>query len=145
MLAMMCTCHITNGAEIILFHSVPPINKISLITACTPTPADSSISIIKLWICLKIIFTIGKLITVFLLRFTCYNHVISFYLSFWRYPCRSQVLLVWSKRVASHDVAFFKGLVHSLIGSFSGDYGESNLSRKRRAADVEPQNIEEDL
>uniref|UniRef100_A0A3P8W266 ATP binding cassette subfamily A member 12 n=1 Tax=Cynoglossus semilaevis TaxID=244447 RepID=A0A3P8W266_CYNSE len=47
-----------------------------------------------------------------------------------------QVLLVWSKRVASHDVAFFKGLVHSLIGSFSGDYGESNLSRKRRAADV---------
>ncbi|XP_053295252.1 uncharacterized protein abca12 isoform X4 [Pleuronectes platessa] len=57
-----------------------------------------------------------------------------------------QVLLAWSKHVAPHDVAFVKGLLHSLIGGLSpGGPGGSNTTRNRRSVETQPQNIDEDL
>ncbi|XP_060944020.1 uncharacterized protein abca12 [Limanda limanda] len=57
-----------------------------------------------------------------------------------------QVLLAWSKHVALHDLAFVKGLLHSLIGGLSpGGPGGSNTSRNRRSVETQPQNIDEDL
>lgn len=53
----------------------------------------------------------------------------------------SQILLAWSKHVASHDVSFAKSLLHSLMGGQGG----SNITRAQRSADVQPQNIEEEL
>ncbi|TDH06958.1 hypothetical protein EPR50_G00119380 [Perca flavescens] len=57
-----------------------------------------------------------------------------------------QVLLVWSKHVAPHDVSFAKGLLHSLMGGSSPKgQGGSNFTRTRRSVDTQPQNIDEEL
>ncbi|XP_061143427.1 glucosylceramide transporter ABCA12 [Syngnathus typhle] len=52
-----------------------------------------------------------------------------------------QALLAWSKHVASHDVSFFKGLLHNLTGSNGG----SNISRPWHKIDTQPRKIEEEL
>lgn len=63
-----------------------------------------------------------------------------------REPYYSQVILAWSKNVASHDVSFAKGLLHSLMGGlFSEGQGGSNNTRVPRSVDAQPQNIEEEL
>lgn len=62
----------------------------------------------------------------------------------WISPAKvaKQALLAWSRHVASHDVAFAKGLLHSLMGG--GSSGGDNI--KRRSVDTQTQNItEEDL
>uniref|UniRef100_UPI003AAEC31A uncharacterized protein abca12 n=1 Tax=Centroberyx gerrardi TaxID=166262 RepID=UPI003AAEC31A len=57
-----------------------------------------------------------------------------------------QALLAWSKHVAPRDVAFAKGLLHSLMGgSGPGGHGGANNTRSRRSVDTQPQNIEEEL
>ncbi|XP_071381008.1 uncharacterized protein abca12 [Centroberyx affinis] len=57
-----------------------------------------------------------------------------------------QALLAWSKHVAPRDVAFAKGLLHSLMGSSGpGGHGGANNTRSRRSIDTQPQNIEEEL
>ncbi|XP_044222425.1 glucosylceramide transporter ABCA12 [Thunnus albacares] len=57
-----------------------------------------------------------------------------------------QALLAWSTDVAPHDVAFAKGLLHSLMGGLSpGGQGGSNITRSRRSVDTQPQNIDEEL
>ncbi|XP_019750907.1 uncharacterized protein abca12 [Hippocampus comes] len=57
-----------------------------------------------------------------------------------------QALLAWCKHVAPHDVAFFKGLLHSVFGvGFPGGIGGSNISRSWHHVDTQPQNIEEEL
>ncbi|XP_051937575.1 glucosylceramide transporter ABCA12 [Hippocampus zosterae] len=57
-----------------------------------------------------------------------------------------QALLAWSKHIAPHDVAFFKGLLHSVFGvGFPGGIGGSNISRPWHHVDTQPQNIEEEL
>ncbi|XP_037645999.1 uncharacterized protein abca12 isoform X4 [Sebastes umbrosus] len=54
-----------------------------------------------------------------------------------------QILLVWSERVAPHDVSFAKGLLHSLMGGPSP--GGQGGTRNRRSVETQPQNIEEEL
>ncbi|KAF7662181.1 hypothetical protein LDENG_00244240 [Lucifuga dentata] len=54
-----------------------------------------------------------------------------------------QALLAWSKYVASHDLVFAKGLLHSLMGP--GGPGGFNITRARRSVNIQPQNIEEEL
>nr|XP_008296370.1 PREDICTED: uncharacterized protein LOC103369434 [Stegastes partitus] len=54
-----------------------------------------------------------------------------------------QALLAWSRHVAPHDVAFVKGLLHSVMGGSPS--GGSNVTRSRRSTDEQPQNIEEEL
>ncbi|XP_062287286.1 glucosylceramide transporter ABCA12 [Scomber scombrus] len=57
-----------------------------------------------------------------------------------------QALLAWSKDVAQHDLAFAKGLLHSLMGGSSpGGQGGSNITRTQRSIDEQPQNIDEEL
>uniref|UniRef100_A0A3Q3JQ42 ABC transporter domain-containing protein n=1 Tax=Monopterus albus TaxID=43700 RepID=A0A3Q3JQ42_MONAL len=61
------------------------------------------------------------------------------------YKVATQALLAWSKDVAPQDVAFVKGLLHSMTeGSYPGGQGAST-SRARRSIDTQPQNIEEEL
>ncbi|XP_076025938.1 uncharacterized protein abca12 [Genypterus blacodes] len=57
-----------------------------------------------------------------------------------------QALLAWSKHVASHDLVFAKGMLHSLMGvAGPGGSAGSNNTRTRRNVDVQPQTVEEDL
>ncbi|TMS06801.1 ATP-binding cassette sub-family A member 12 [Larimichthys crocea] len=57
-----------------------------------------------------------------------------------------QALLAWSRHVASHDLSFAKGLLHSLMGGVSsGGQGRSNITGAQGSIDTEPQNIEEEL
>ncbi|KAG8000730.1 ATP-binding cassette sub-family A member 12, partial [Nibea albiflora] len=57
-----------------------------------------------------------------------------------------QALLAWSRHVASHDLSFAKGLLHSLMGGVSsGGQGRSNITGAQGSIDTQPQNIEEEL
>ncbi|TKS67339.1 ATP-binding cassette sub-family A member 12 [Collichthys lucidus] len=57
-----------------------------------------------------------------------------------------QALLAWSRHVASHDLSFAKGLLHSLMGGVSsGGQGRSSIMGAQGSIDTEPQNIEEEL
>ena len=58
-----------------------------------------------------------------------------------------QILLVWSRDVAHHDVTFVKGLLHSLMGmsGTAGQGGSNPPTRAQRSVDVQPQNIYEEL
>lgn len=60
--------------------------------------------------------------------------------------CKSQTFLSWSKHVAAQDVSFVKGLVHSMMGSYSSETPSGfNSTRSRRSVDTQPQNAEEEL
>ncbi|KAM9346859.1 uncharacterized protein ABDE67_011174 [Symphorus nematophorus] len=66
----------------------------------------------------------------------------------WISPDRlaKQALLAWSRQVASHDVSFARGFLHSLMGGLSpGGQGGSNITRIRRSVETQPQNTEEEL
>ena len=58
--------------------------------------------------------------------------------------CSPQALLLWSKEVATGDLAFAKGLLHSVMGG--GMESPQDTRRNRRSVDADgPQNLEEDL
>ena len=55
-----------------------------------------------------------------------------------------QALLMWSKSVAAGDLAFVKGLLHSVMGGAMKSPQDTRRSRRSVDADG-PQNPEEDL